>query len=268
MTVQSIERAFNILKIVSDHPDGVRVGAIAEIANLNISTVSRIVATLEYLGAIQRLSPAGKVTIGAGLIALIARTPWTERLAAIARPYLQTLAAETGEAVGLANIEGNICYVFFQIKSTFNVQVRDWTGGTFPLHVTSTGKLYMAHSSQGKLDAMLKPPLPKLAPGTITSVRQLRREIKEIQRQGFAWTVDELEAGLTSVAAPIYDHAGEFLAAVYVSAPSYRFADEGERSRLQDLTLRIGRDISRQLAQLLFAVGESDDLKSSEGERK
>jgi DNA-binding IclR family transcriptional regulator len=255
MSIQSIERAFSILKIVGDHPEGIRIGVTAEIANLHVSTVSRIVATLEDLEVVRRLSPAGKVAIGPGLIELVARAPWTERLAAIARPHLQRLADETGESVGLTRIEGVVCHVFYQIRSSrFNVQVRDWTGGTFPLHVTSTGKLYLAHIDKGELDAILKSPLPKAASRTITSTRQLRREIKEVRQQGFAWTIDELEDGLTSIAVPIHGRGGEFLAGVYVSAPSYRFVDEGERDRLRNLTQRTGRDVCRQLEQLHFVV--------------
>ena len=255
MSIQSIERAFSILKIVSDHPGGIRIGAIAEMTNLNISTVSRIVATLEDLEALRRLSPAGKVAIGPGLIGLVAGAPWTERLIAIARPHLQRLADETGEAVGLTSIDGTICHVFFQITtSQFNVQVRDWTGGTFPLHVTSTGKLYLAYMDKEEVDAILESPLPKVASGTITSKRQLQQEIREVRRQGYAWTIDELEDGLTSIAVPLHDQDGRFLAGVYVSAPSYRFIDEDDRNRLRDQTQRTGRDICRQLEQLRFVA--------------
>lgn len=255
MSIQSIERAFSILEIVSEHPDGIRIGAIAEIADLNISTVSRIVATLEDLEALRRLSPAGKVAVGPGLIALVAGAPWTERLSAIAKPHLQRLADETGEAVGLTSIEGSICHVFFQITtSKFNVQVRDWTGGTFPLHVTSTGKLYLAHLDQDEVDAFLVSPLTRVASGTITSQQQFRREIKEVRQQGYAWTIDELEDGLTSIAVPVYDHDGKFLAGVYVSAPSYRFVDEDQRNQLRDVTQRTGCDLCRQLERLHFAA--------------
>jgi DNA-binding IclR family transcriptional regulator len=254
MTIQSIERAFTILKIVGDHPNGIRIGATAEIADLHISTVSRIVATLERLGAIRRLSPTSKLTIGPGLIALAARAPWMDRLIVVSRPYLQTLADETGEAVGLARIEGDICHVFYQTPGRFNVQVRDWTGGTFPLHVTSTGKLHLAYAAEHEVDAVLESPLPKVAPGTITDPTALRQEIQEVRQQGFAWTIDELEAGLTSLAVPVFDGAARFLAAVYVSAPSYRLADDAERGRLLDLTQKVGQDISRQLAQLDFVM--------------
>jgi DNA-binding IclR family transcriptional regulator len=191
---------------------------------------------------------------------LVASAPWTERLIAIARPYLQRLTDETGEAVGLTRIEGSICHVFYQItNSKFNVQVRDWTGGTFPLHVTSTGKLYLAYKDPAEVDAFLQSPLPKTASGTITTKRQMRREIKEVKRQGFAWTIDELEDGLTSIAVPLSDHSGRFLAGVYVSAPSYRFTHNGERDRLRDLTVRTGRDICRQLEKLGFVVQNQEE---------
>ena len=139
------------------------------------------------------------------------------------------------------------------------MQVRDWTGGTFPWHVTSTGKLYLAHMDPAEVDTILQSPLPKTASGTITTKRQMQREIKEVRRQGFAWTIDELEDGLTSIAVPLFDHHGGFLAGVYVSAPSYRFTDDGERDRLRDLTVRTGRDICRQLKKLRFGAENHEE---------
>jgi DNA-binding IclR family transcriptional regulator len=125
--------------------------------------------------------------------------------------------------------------------------------------VTSTGKLYLAYVDPAGVDAFLQSPLSRTASGTITTKRQMRREIEEVRQQGYAWTIDELEDGLTSIAVPLCDHQGRFLAGVYVSAPSYRFTEKRERDRLRDLTVKTGCDISRQLEKLRFIVQNEEE---------
>ena len=150
--IQSISRAFDILKVVSDFPDGVSTGIIAQMTDLHPSTVSRIVSTLEQLGALER-SEGTKVIIGKGIHELMDPTPWTERLIRIADPILQDLAKQTGEAVGLTRIHEGICEIFYQIEGEHLIGVKDWTGLSFPFHVTSTGKLYLAQLPKDEFKA-------------------------------------------------------------------------------------------------------------------
>ena len=76
--IQSIERAFQILKAVHHRSEGIGIGALAAETGLHTSTTSRIVNTLEQLGSLDRVD--GKLFIGEEIIALANRAPWTERL--------------------------------------------------------------------------------------------------------------------------------------------------------------------------------------------
>ena len=253
-TIQSIERAFSILQIVSDHPNGIRVSALAEKADLHISTVSRILTTLEQVQAVQRPSSSGEVRLGGGLISMVSKAPWSERLVTVAKPFLERLAQRTGEAAGLNVSDDEKCRVLVQVPGDYNVQIRDWSGEHFPLHVASGGKLYLAHVSPAKLTQLLQRPLVPFTPATITDPQQLRQHIVQVRRQGYAWTSDELEEGLTTVAAPIYEHNRQFIASVYVSAPAFRYASPAEQARLGELVVESGREITAHLGRLGIKV--------------
>lgn len=223
-TVQSIERAFDILHVVHRHHVGIGVGAVASETGLHTSTTSRIVSTLVQIGALERVG--GKLQIGGKIISLANRAPWHERLIAVATPALRELSAETQEAVGLTAIEGNECHVFFQIPSTHHIQIRDWTDERFPLHVTSTGKLYLSQLNERDRERFLAQPLARMASGTRVDSADLISEFPQILADGIAWTIDELEDGLTSIAAPICDATGRFIAGLYISIPNYRLGNK------------------------------------------
>lgn len=247
--IQSITRAFQILRVVHNHPLGVSVGAIAEQTELHVSTVSRILSTLEHVGAIRRLKSHGKVVIGQELLAFAHEAPWRERLITIASPHLRELANLTKEAVGLTYVQGNECHVFFQIGSPHMIQIRDWTGEYFPIHTTSTGKLYLAQLDEAEVADFLSRPLAAVASGTITQPDILRQELEQVRQKGYAWTINELEDGLISIAAPIVDPEGEFLAGVYLSAPLFRFEADLEKEALQREILETAARISKLYGQ-------------------
>lgn len=240
--VQSIERAFQILRVVHRHLHGVGVSEVSDKTGLHTSTSSRIVGTLERIGALKRID--GKLFVGEEIIELASRAPLTERLISMATPVLRELAVATKEAVGLTLIEGDACHVFYQIPSSHHIQIRDWTGMQFPLHVTSTGKLFLAGLDEPRRTRYRDRPLEKIAPKTKEHWAELECEFAHIRVDGVAWTVDELEEGLTSAAVPIHEPNGQFVAGLYVSIPNYRLRD---KSTLAQQIQDAARHIERQL---------------------
>ena len=245
--VQSIERAFRILRVVHQRGDGVGIGALAEETGLHTSTTSRIVSTLEHLGALDR--QGSQLIIGDEIVNLANQAPWSEQLIRLAIPSLRDLAAETQEAVGLTMITGAECLVFYQIPSSHHIQIRDWTGERFPLHVTSSGKLYLAGLPEQEVSAQLSAPLSRFTKATKDQLADLQAEFPSIRANGVAWTLDELEEGLTSIAAPIYDAAGQFYAGLYISIPNYRLSDKQH----------LAQQMRRAAAEISARLGYEDD---------
>ena len=247
--VKSVERAFSILSAVSNSEQGMGVSMIADKTKLHTSTVSRLITTLEHVGALSRVDGSSRLILGEGLIDLVSRTPWTERMVALTRPYLREVATATRESVGLTQLDNGECHVFFQIESQHHVRIRDWTGHRFPLHVTSSGKLWMADWSDAELEAYFANSAENPASKTIIDATAMRSELNTIRKTNVAWTIDELEDGLISIAVPIKSVEADRVAAIYLSTPSYRFVNSAERKKLAQQMLAAAAAINHAIAR-------------------
>jgi IclR family acetate operon transcriptional repressor len=223
--VQSVERAFAILDAVADRPAGVT--AIAARLGLPKSTVSRFLTTLEEIGAVERVGPAWRV--GDAVAALASAMPAERTLAALARPDLDGLVRTLGEDAGLALPDGYDVHYVDQVESDNPVQVRDWTGTRAPMHAVPSGLVFLAEWPDDAVAGYVERGLARLTPRTIVEPRRLRRRLREVREQGYAWGREEFAEGINSVAAPIRDRRDKVVAALHVHGPAYRFPpDDGE----------------------------------------
>ncbi len=252
--VQAVERAFAILQTIATHPEGVGVTAIAKQVGLPKSTVFRILATLETLKAVERVSESNQegYRVGPKLIDLVSQTPYAQHLGTIARPYLLELAETAGEAVGLAIPDGDQVYFVDQVPSQHYVQIRDWTDSRVPLHTSASGKVFLAYWSDEALGRYLMRPLPKFTQHTITDPQELRQELTQINEQGYAWSRDEFEEGLVAFAVPIEGTNEQVIGAVGIYGPSFRFPVEGQEHHLIELAQHTSQKISSHLDGALF----------------
>lgn len=244
---QSVQRAFAILQTVAARPAGARVNAIALQARLPKSTVSRMLATLETLQAVERAAGGDEFVIGSGLIALAQGVPYARNLRAIARPHMLELAERTGEAVALCVAEGDQMLVDELIQSRHRVKVADVTGERFPLHATSPGKVLLAFRSDKAVRAYLRRPLALYTPHTVTDPQALKKQLARIRGTGLAWAFEELD-NIAGLAAPISDDTGQVVAALNSYGPSFRYPPGGQKEALSRWVLETARQISDRLA--------------------
>ncbi len=243
--IQSVKRAFAILKAVAAHPEGVGLGRIAKQVDLPKSTVSRMLSTLKTIKAVERTPYGEGFRIGPETVALALQPPY---LTAIARPYLMELAQTTNETVNLCLPDGNQTHYVNQVQSQHEVQVRDWTGiRTSFLHVISPGKIFLAYWPAERLEDYLARPLERFTRHAITDPDILRQHLAKIRQQGYAWVYEEFEKGLVGVSAPIQNRSGQVIAAVNVSGPLFRFPPEGRDNEIRRLVVETGHKISQQL---------------------
>ena len=243
--VQSVDRAFAILEAVSVRPAGVT--AIADRVRLPKSTVSRLLRTLEQLGAVERVE-GPRWRVGVGIEALAGAASPERRLVTLARPHLARLVEELGEDSGLALPDGYDVHYVEHVESDNPVQVRDWTGTRAPLHAVPSGVVLLAEWPDDALEAYVAHGLAALTPHTLTEPQALRRRLERARAEGVAWGREEFAEGISSVAAPIRDTRGKAIAAMHVHGPSYRFPPRGEAGRIASSIRSAAEDVARDLA--------------------
>ena len=105
------------------------------------------------------------------------------------------------------------------------LQPHNWVGQHIPLHATSNGKVLLAWLPEAELDELLGN-LPALTGATITTKPRFKRELAVVRDQGYAVAVDELEVGLTAIAAPVRNAHGDVVCSMSLSGPTFRLPPE------------------------------------------
>jgi DNA-binding IclR family transcriptional regulator len=234
-SVQSIRRAFDVLGTLGDGPLGVT--EVADRAGLPKSTAARLLATLVGEGAVEQVPGDTSYRLGPRLITLSAGFSLARSLAAIARPMLTDLAEASGEAAGLALPDGDLVHYIDQVDTVQPVLVRDWTGARAPLHAVSSGQVLLAFRTPAAIERYLERPMERFTDRTLADADAVRERLREVRRRGYAWAIEEFDADISSIAAPIADASGEVIAAVHVHGPSYRFPASGSEADLAQLVL-------------------------------
>jgi len=242
--VQSVDRALTILEVLA------RVGeaGVTEIAaelGVHKSTAFRLVATLEAHRLVEQTEDRGKYRLGVGVLRLAGAT--TARLDVVqeARPVVRQLAADTGETVNLAVLSESSALYLDQVAGSSALQSHNWVGQHIPLHATSKSKVLLSELATERLDTIVAK-LPAYTSNTIVTKKELRKELARVRELGYATAVDELEPGLTAVAAPIRNVYGDVVASMSVSGPTFRLSGD----RIDDVVEKLraaALEVSRRL---------------------
>ena len=225
--IQSVDRAIRLLKAIADSPRPLPLPAAAHAAGVNPGTAWRLLATLEHHGLLAR--NGGDYAVGYAAVRIAAAADETT-LKNAARPRLERLVDETGEAVSLS-VPRQDSIVSIDHIAAPRVVSAGWLGEQLPLHCTSNGKLLLAWLPEDELAAFLRRPLTALTPATITDPRALRAELKSLRKRGYGTEIEEFELGLHAVSAAARDAREKPIAILSVSGPAYRIP----RSRLDDI---------------------------------
>ncbi len=225
--VQSIRRAFGVLRALASGPLG--VSEVATASRIPKSTAARLLAALAAEGAVEQVPGERRYRLGPDLLAIASGLGETWDIVSIARPALLGLTSELGEAAGVSIRDGWTVQYVDQVEppNPNPVQVRDWTGTRIPLHAVSSGQVFLAQLPAPVLARYLAEPMEAFTPATLTTAPALLERLRQIRRDGHVWARDEFAIGITSVAAPVADARGEITAAVHVHGPTYRFPAPG-----------------------------------------
>src|SRR3954471_10884328 len=201
---QAIDRAAELLVRVVESPRPLAVGELAELASLPKSTTSRLVGALERRGLVQR---AGDRRVAPGPVLLrFAHSDKSVSLVELAAPALRALAELSGETINLGVPTPGGVEHLAQEDSRHFMGGTNWVGRRVPYETTANGKVLKAFTSRDS-------------------------DGEAIRTRGYAIAVDELEHGLSALAAPILGPDGDAVAALSISGPTIRLT----RDRIAEL---------------------------------
>ena len=242
--VQSVDRALSILEVLARTGEG-GVTEIAAELGVHKSTAFRLVATLEAHRLVEQTGDRGRYRLGVGVLRLAGATTARLDLVQEARPICRQLAAETGETVNVAVLSDGSALYLDQVAGSSALQPHNWVGQHIPLHATSNGKVLLSGLDDHELDAALGT-LSTYTEHTITRRPKLREELARVREQGHALAIDELEVGLTAVAAPVRNAHGDVVASMSVSGPSFRL-NADRLDHVVALTVAAAAEVSHRL---------------------
>ncbi len=221
-TVGSVEKAVGLLKILGDGRPEAGVSELARRLNVHKSTASRLLATLERGGLVERDSRTEKYRLGFELVRLAGQVPRDTDLIQLALPALEALADSTHETINLALPDDRQVINIYQISSRHLVTETNWVGRRTPYHCVANGKALLAWRPEAEIVRLINGRLERFTPGALTTRRALLADLACVRERGYAIALEELEVGLNAIAAPVRDAHGEVIAAVSVSGPAYR----------------------------------------------
>ncbi len=218
---QSVDRAVAILEILARDGEA-GVTEIAREIGVHKSTASRLLAVLDRRELVVQDSARGKFRLGTALLRLAGAAGRGLDLVRESRPVCRALAEAVGETVNLAILSGPDALYLDQVAGPAALSPHNWAGQRIPLHATSDGKILLAYRPEDDVARCLQPPLRRFTEHTLTDPAELAKVLDEVRRKGHATAVEELETGLTAVAAPVRDAEGRVVASISASGPSFR----------------------------------------------
>ena len=226
-SIQVIERMITLLDVLADHSDPVSLKDLSSATGLHPSTAHRILNDMVAKRFVDRTEP-GSYRLGMRLLELgnIVKSRLNVREAAL--PWMQALHRKTQQTVNLSVRQGDeIVYIDRAFSERSGMQVVRAIGGRDPLHLTSTGKLFLSVDDAKAVRAYAtRTGLAGHNKNSITDLAKLERELSLVRARGYARDNEELELGVRCMAAGIRDDSGRLVAGLSISAPVDRLQDE------------------------------------------
>ncbi|MCG0277302.1 MAG: IclR family transcriptional regulator [Thermanaeromonas sp.] len=246
--VQAVERALIILEALAKAEGPVSLSSLSAEVGLHVSTVHRLLSTLARRGFVEQEPNQGRYRLGLKIFEIGHRALYSLDIRAVARPFLRQLVEEFNETANLAVLDGTEVVYIDQVESKNMIKMMARPGTRVPAYCTGAGKVLLAGLPAFQLERVLSTlNLRPYTAASITSVEQLKKELEQVRRQGYAIDRGELEEGVRCVAAPIINHEQRVVAALSVSGPSNRITEELLQGRLVEAVCRAARAVSEAL---------------------
>lgn len=245
----AVERALNILEAAAHRRDGLTNSEISRKLAIPKSSASYILRTLEHRGYLRRDAETGRYRLGLKILSLGGDAQANLDLADIALPFMRSLVDRVHLTSHLAVLDQGEAVYVEKVEAPGFFKVNTWVGRRMFLHSTSVGKALLAWLPKHEMETILREhAMKKRTPKTITTISRLLADLEHVRQNGYAVDDEENSLGARCLGAPVFDAAGNVVAALGVSGTLTQL-DEANLSKIVEALKETARRISRQLVR-------------------
>lgn len=221
-----LSRGLMVLSAIADSKSPMRFVDLQTELDVPKATLHRLLSSLHQEGMVSFDEGSQTYRVGYRLLEL-ANTAWKQSdVREFAYPSMLDLAEVTGESVQLAVLVDTNAVYLSQVESGQSVRYTVSVGDKSPVYCSGVGKALMAALPEElQTELISKLEFKRYTQQTITSPTMLSRQLREIQKLGYAFDTEEHQHGIRCVAAAIVDTSGMPVAAISVTAPTFRVTD-------------------------------------------
>jgi len=244
--LQTIQKAGELLSLFDREHTEWGVREVATKLKMAKSSTHDLMSSLAKLGFLNKTED-NRYRLGWKLVTLSETLLATTELRQEARPVMEDLSSQYQETLHLAVLDDTQAVYVDKLEGRQAVRVELTSlGARLCAHCSALGKVLLAYCDDNEVHRIIHTAgLPRFTENTITDEEELLQNLAKIQKQGYAYDLEEILPDLCCVAAPIYNHKGQVIAAISMSLPAYRF--KRSQTDFRDGVMRAAKRISKRL---------------------
>lgn len=244
--ITALQRGLRLLSLFAAAEKGLSATEIARLSALPASTVHRFLANLESAGFLN-CDGNGTYQLGIACVSLGQAARGQLDIRRVSLPHLQELNRRTRETVHLTVRHALSAVYVEKLDSPEPLRIHSRIGAAVPLYCTAVGKVLLAYMPEAEREKILDQlEMKRLTENTVGNLQELQTQLQRVRKNEYACDLEEHEAHIRCIAAPIWDHTGSVNASLSVTGPAFRMSNARLR-QIAPLILGIGRRISEEL---------------------
>ena len=216
---QSIQRIFGVIEALAARPGGTSLQQLCAATGLAKSTAHRMLASLVEMGYVVQDSFTTRYRLTLKLFELGSAVVNDMDILAVARPHLDRLSRQTGEAVHLVLRDGADIVYLYKAEALGVRRMSSQVGLRAPMYCTGVGKAILATLPPAEVQSVWdSSAIHRITEHTIVDFSQLCEQLRAVRQKGFAIDDEENELGSRCVAVALPGPGGKAEAAFSLSS--------------------------------------------------
>lgn len=240
----SVQKSCRLLKQFLQADKELGVTELSKQLNQSKGSIHKLLTTLESEGFIKQNPQNKQYSLGYTLLELGTKVKKDNDWVEMTEPFLKDLMEATKELTCLCIIDGTDAIYLNKIETHYYpIRFAVEAYRRFPLYATSASRVILAHASETIIDQVLEKELLQFTPYSFKSPEEIKERLVQIRKNGYEYSSNLRNIGVTGIAAPIFDTDGQVPAAISLIGPSDRMNEKKEHNiqAVLDTTRKISR---------------------------